>query len=43
MISGLGGRNNIELLLQSYRQIEERPIRTLEGQKQTIDDKISLF
>jgi len=43
MISGFGNTNNIELLLQSYRQIEERPIRALEGQKQKIDEKISLF
>lgn len=43
MISGLGGGSSIDFLLQGYRQIEERPIRTLEDQRQVIDDKISLF
>ena len=42
MISPIGG-NNIELLLQSYRVLEERPIRELESRKQAIDNRIQLF
>ncbi len=40
MISPVGG-NNIELLLQSYRVLEERPIRELESRKDFIDQRIS--
>ncbi len=40
MISPVGG-NNIELLLQSYRVLEERPIRELEARKDSIDKRIS--
>jgi len=40
MISPVGG-NNIELLLQSYRVLEERPIRELESRKDFIDKRIS--
>ncbi len=39
MISPVGG-NNIELLLQSYRVLEERPIRELESRKEFIDKRI---
>ncbi len=42
MISSIGN-NNIELLLQSYRQIQERPIRELESRRSKIDDRISIF
>ncbi|NOX36867.1 MAG: flagellar filament capping protein FliD [Calditrichaeota bacterium] len=42
MISPIGG-NNIELLLQSYRVLEERPIRELESRKEAIDNRIQLF
>ncbi len=40
MISSVGG-NNIELLLQSYRVLEERPIRELESRKSLIDTRIN--
>lgn len=42
MISGFGN-NNIELLLQNVRFLEERPIRKLEQQKTGISDRITLF
>ncbi|GAB4380780.1 MAG: flagellar filament capping protein FliD [Calditrichia bacterium] len=42
MISSVG-TSNIEMLLQSYRSLEERPIRRLESQRSTIDNRISLF
>lgn len=43
MISSIGGNNNIELLLQSFRQVEERPIRDLETRRSQIDKRISVF
>ncbi len=42
MISPVGG-NNIELLLQSYRVLEERPIRELESRRDAINQRINLF
>ena len=43
MISPLGGNNSIEMLLQSYRVLEERPIRALESKRSTINNRISLL
>lgn len=37
------GAGNIDLLLASFRSLEERPIRNLETQKGAIDKRISLF
>lgn len=42
MVSSIGS-NNIELLLQSYRSLEERPIRRLETNRDSIDNRHSLF
>lgn len=42
MISSIGN-NNIDMLLMSYRTLEERPIRRLESQRSSIDNRISLF
>ncbi len=42
MISGFGN-NNIELLLQNVRFLEERPIRKLQQQKTGISDRMTLF
>jgi len=42
MISSIG-TNNIELLLESYRTLEERPIKRLEQQRDSIDKRVSLF
>ncbi|GAB4339074.1 MAG: flagellar filament capping protein FliD [Calditrichia bacterium] len=42
MISSLGS-SGIDSLLQSYRYLEEKPIRALEDQKKGIDKRISLI
>ncbi len=42
MISGFGG-NNIDILLQNYRRLEEQPIRNLEARKSIFDKRINLF
>ncbi len=42
MISGFGG-SSIDILLESYRQLEEEPIRKLEGRKSNINNRMGLF
>ncbi len=42
MISSLSN-NNIEILLQSFRSLEERPIRTLEAKVDSLNNRINLF
>jgi len=42
MISGFGG-NSIDILMASYRRLEEEPIRKLEGRKSNINNRIGLF
>lgn len=42
MISGVGS-GSIESLLQSYRTLEEQPIRQLETQRSGINNRISIF
>lgn len=42
MISSIGA-SNIDYLMQSYRMIEERPIRDLESRRDSINNRISLF
>lgn len=42
MISSIGN-NNLDVLMQSYRTLEERPIRRLESRRETIDNRLSLF
>ncbi len=42
MISSIG-TSNIDYLMQSYRMLEERPIRDLESRRDSINNRISLF